>query len=45
MMNKNTGTLYRYELKKITRSKLTVAMMIILVGSGFSGHWEIIDEE
>ena len=31
MMNKNTGILYRYELKKIMRSKLTIAMMIILV--------------
>ena len=30
-MNKNTGALYRYELKKITNSKLTIAMMIILV--------------
>ena len=31
MMNKNSGTLYRYELKKITSSKLTIAMMVILV--------------
>lgn len=30
-MNKNSGTLYRYELKKITSSKLTIAMMVVLV--------------